>query len=107
MKKPIETFVDNETVLQFAGETDRVYLNVPNVITLDDTQRKLTLTSTHFADLVVWNPWIEKSKSMADFGDDEFHRMVCLEPANIATKVSVDAKQSKKFTHKILMVQNR
>lgn len=101
MKKPIETFVDNESVLRFAAETDRVYQNVPSVITVEDSQSRLVLTSDRFTDMVVWNPWIDKAKSLADFGDDEWHRMVCLEPANIATKAVVAPKQSKTFTHKI------
>ena len=31
-----------------------------------------------------WNPWIEKARAMADFGDDEWPGMVCVEPANAA-----------------------
>jgi D-hexose-6-phosphate mutarotase len=38
------------------------------------------------SDVVVWNPWIDKSKKMADFGDEEYHNMVCIEPGNVATK---------------------
>lgn len=30
--------------------------------------------------VVVWNPFIEKSKGMADFGNDEYHDMICVEP---------------------------
>ena len=31
---------------------------------------------------VVWNPWIAKSKRMPDFGDKEYHKMICVETAN-------------------------
>eukprot|EP00747_Dinoflagellata_sp_TGD_P185856 gnl/TRDRNA2_/TRDRNA2_42612_c0_seq1.p1 gnl/TRDRNA2_/TRDRNA2_42612_c0~~gnl/TRDRNA2_/TRDRNA2_42612_c0_seq1.p1 ORF type:complete len:320 (+),score=63.06 gnl/TRDRNA2_/TRDRNA2_42612_c0_seq1:67-1026(+) len=31
-------------------------------------------------DCVVWNQWEEKAKAMADFGDDEWKRYVCVEP---------------------------
>lgn len=27
---------------------------------------------TNFPDAVVWNPWVDKAKSMADFGDEEY-----------------------------------
>jgi D-hexose-6-phosphate mutarotase len=30
----------------------------------------------------VWNPWIDKARAMADFGDDEWNEMVCVETAN-------------------------
>jgi D-hexose-6-phosphate mutarotase len=32
---------------------------------------------------VVWNPWIEKSKRLPDYGDDEYLRMVCVESGNV------------------------
>ena len=31
---------------------------------------------------VVWNPWIAKAAAMADFGDDEWTGMVCVEAVN-------------------------
>lgn len=32
---------------------------------------------------VVWNPWDKKSKAMADFGDEEYKHMLCVEAACI------------------------
>ena len=31
----------------------------------------------------MWNPWIEKSKRLPDYGDDEYLRMVCVESGNV------------------------
>jgi D-hexose-6-phosphate mutarotase len=35
------------------------------------------------ASTVVWNPWIAKSLKMADFGNDDYERMVCVESGNV------------------------
>lgn len=32
---------------------------------------------------VVWNPWEKKARSMADFGDDEYKHMLCIESAAV------------------------
>lgn len=37
-------------------------------------------------------PWIAKAAAMADFGDDEWQRMVCVEPA-VAGSGAVNLKQ--------------
>jgi glucose-6-phosphate 1-epimerase len=45
---------------------------------------------------VVWNPYIEKSRKMEDFGDDEYHDMVCVEPGvlNVQEKLNPGKKFS-------------
>jgi D-hexose-6-phosphate mutarotase len=50
--------------------------------------RAVVLKMTGFEDVVVWNPWIEKSKNTKDFGDEEYKEMVCLEAANAAVHMS-------------------
>ncbi|SAM05637.1 hypothetical protein [Absidia glauca] len=44
--------------------------------------------------LVVWNPWIEKAKGMGDFGDEEYHEMVCVEAGSVAQWVRLEGGQS-------------
>ncbi len=33
--------------------------------------------------MVVWNPWIEKSKRLSQFSDLSFKQMLCVESANV------------------------
>ena len=40
---------------------------------------------------MVWNPWAEKAKQIADFEDDEYLSMVCVETANADTDVATVA----------------
>lgn len=40
-----------------------------------------------FSILVIWNPWIDRSREMSDFGDDEFPNMLCVEAGNVTSPV--------------------
>jgi len=35
------------------------------------------------ATTVVWNPWAAKARALADLGDDEWPRFLCVETANV------------------------
>lgn len=65
-------------------ETDRVFLNPPNTVHLIEPKinRTLAIESWGNTDLVVWNPWAENAKNMADFDDHGYRNMICVEPAN-------------------------
>ncbi|HLV04120.1 D-hexose-6-phosphate mutarotase [uncultured Georgenia sp.] len=68
----------------FTGETDRVYLSAADVIVRDEgAARSIGVTKEGSANTVVWNPWVDKAAAMADFGDDEWPAMVCVETANV------------------------
>lgn len=69
----------------FDRETDRVYRSAPDRVVLEDEgdRRKMIIEKQGMNDVVIWNPWIEKSKRMADFGDIEYNRMVCVETGNL------------------------
>ena len=72
--------------ITITGETDRVYLDTPDAVTVHDApgKRRVTVAKEGSASTVVWNPWVEKAKRMPDFGDDEWPRMLCIETANVA-----------------------
>jgi glucose-6-phosphate 1-epimerase len=71
--------------VRFIAETDRIYPATTATTTVTDasTGRIITVTKQGSASTVVWNPWIDKAAAMADFGDDEYTGMVCVETCKI------------------------
>lgn len=69
--------------LVFDKEVDRIYLQAPDELKIVDegAGRTITVQKVNFPDAVVWNPWVDKAKGMADFGDEEYKEMLCIEPA--------------------------
>lgn len=71
--------------IRFTEETDRVYQgDARTILIVDDAwKRTIEIASEGSHSTVVWNPWIAKSQRMADFGDEEYRSMVCIETANV------------------------
>lgn len=71
--------------LQFAGETDRIYLGLPSMLSLCDkgAGRRITLEARGSQSAVLWNPWIDKAQRLSQFADDAWQRMLCIETANV------------------------
>lgn len=67
-----------------SAETDRVYLNTRATCVLNDPAmgRRIEIAKQGSDTTVVWNPWVAKAKAMADFGNDEWTGMVCIETCN-------------------------
>ena len=65
-------------------EIDRVYRGTSGIVRVVDPvfNRVIRIAKSGSNSTVVWNPWIDKSKRMPDFGDEEYHTMVCVEAAN-------------------------
>jgi D-hexose-6-phosphate mutarotase len=70
--------------LSFSEETDRIYINTPHTCTLIDKslRRRILIRKENSLSTVIWNPWVDKSIRMPDYGDREFLEMVCVETAN-------------------------
>lgn len=75
--------------VHFTGETDRVYTHTTAdcVIFDADQKRRITVAKTGSQATVVWNPWIDKEKTMADMAPGGYQRMVCVETVNAAPHV--------------------
>ncbi len=71
--------------IHFAAETDRIYVETQSDITVHDPVlgRRIRILREGSDSAVVWNPWIRKSAQMADFGDEEWRGMLCIEAANV------------------------
>jgi glucose-6-phosphate 1-epimerase len=75
--------------ITFSGETDRIYQDTPDLISVIDPEwkRKIQIQTIGSNSAVVWNPWIEKTKTFNDMEADGWQNMVCVETANVMTDV--------------------
>jgi D-hexose-6-phosphate mutarotase len=75
--------------ISITEEVDRIYLEAPDECAIIDPnqKRKIRVAKSGSRSTVVWNPWVDKSQRMADFPDDGYRTMVCLEAANAAEDV--------------------
>nr|AFK40771.1 unknown [Lotus japonicus] len=87
----MKRFTEHGDAITFASEVDRIYLSTPAKISILDHEKKrsFVLRKDGLPDAVVWNPWDKKAKSMADFGDDEYKHMVCVEAAAIEKPITL------------------
>jgi D-hexose-6-phosphate mutarotase len=80
-----DDFTEAGATIRFTAETDRTYQDTAGTVEIRDPQlqRTILVRKSGSMSTVVWNPWIEKSIRMPDFGDDEYHHMVCVESGNV------------------------
>jgi|SRR5690606_3513250 len=71
--------------LAITGEVDRIYLNTPKQIRIQDPAwgRRLHIQAQNSNSAVVWNPWTEKSQRLSQLAPDAWQRMLCIETANV------------------------
>ena len=79
--------------LKIIEETDRIYLNTSSPVDVMDAAlgRVIRTEKVNSETTVVWNPWSEQAAKLADFGNDEWRRMVCVEASNVqASAIQLD-----------------
>lgn len=95
----IETLEDwqqrqQDGLLQFSGETDRIYLDTPAQLSILDRawQRRIQLHSSGSSSAVLWNPWIDKAQRLSQFAADAWPGMLCIEHTNVLDDIRVLAE---------------
>jgi glucose-6-phosphate 1-epimerase len=75
--------------ITFTGETDRIYQDTPELISIVDPEwkRRIQIQTIGSNSSVVWNPWIEKTKTLGDMEADGWQNMVCVETANVMSDI--------------------
>uniref|UniRef100_A0A7N0U3A9 glucose-6-phosphate 1-epimerase n=2 Tax=Kalanchoe fedtschenkoi TaxID=63787 RepID=A0A7N0U3A9_KALFE len=86
-----ERFTEQGDALTFESEVDRVYVSSPSMVAVIDHEKKRTfvIRKEGLPDIVVWNPWEKKSKTMSDFGDEEYKQMLCVDGAVIEKPITL------------------
>ncbi len=76
--------VEGTAPIRIAAEVDRVYRSRAECRIIDrGLSRAIVVRKQRSESTVLWNPWIEKSRRLLDFGDEEYLRMLCIESANV------------------------
>jgi glucose-6-phosphate 1-epimerase len=114
-----EIFVDETVSRSIDGEVDRVYIEtepglIPDIIITDNSTPKLRVKKEGVlvskegdgkrlaTDVVLWNPWIEKSIALPDMSDDGYLSFLCIEPGLVADFVSVPPQQKLILSHRLV-----
>jgi glucose-6-phosphate 1-epimerase len=71
--------------LRLSNPTDDAFVGAAGPIEIADEVlgRSLKTKKQNSNSTIVWNPWRDGASSMADFGSDEWRRMLCVEGGNI------------------------
>lgn len=68
----------------FTDRTDRVYESDSGVAIIDPGRgRRIEISKQNSPHTVVWNPWSETTKAMADIPDESWPAFVCVETASV------------------------
>jgi len=67
--------------LELNGAIDRIYHQPEDRVIVNDGKRCIQVVNGNNDSVVVWTPWLEGARAMADMADDGYHTMLCIEAA--------------------------
>ncbi len=78
-----------DDVLLIDRETDHIYYDVAEPVTVREPARVTQVRQTGFTDVVVWNPWTSAAQ-LADMEPEGYREMLCVEAAVIGEPVQLE-----------------
>jgi glucose-6-phosphate 1-epimerase len=84
-----DAVITQEGAVTVSAEVNRIYQGVPAHLSIEDPAlgRRIRIETERSATCIVWNPWVETARAMADLDDEDYRIMVCVETANAADEV--------------------
>lgn len=76
-----------ERHLRIDREVDRIYAEAPAKLELISGGRTTHVLQDGFTDVVIWNPWIERSRTFADLPAEGYRQFLCIEAATVLEPV--------------------
>jgi glucose-6-phosphate 1-epimerase len=80
---------EQQESLVIDAPVDRIYQGPPGELMLREPARSLSIQSTHFTDVVVWNPWDQGDATLPDLPRTGFRRFLCVESAAISQPIAL------------------
>ncbi len=72
---------ESDHVLKINGEIDRIYLSSDTTKIIDSSLKRIITIDHNASSIVIWNPWIDKSKTIADLTEHDYKKFICIESA--------------------------
>ncbi|ATB26931.1 D-hexose-6-phosphate mutarotase [Melittangium boletus] len=79
--------IQREELLRIDREVDRFFFGVTTPVELRGDTLPIQVRQESFPDVVVWNPWKELSRRLADLPDEGYRHFVCIESAAVERPV--------------------
>lgn len=79
-------------MVKITSETDRVYFYEQPKLSISTPSRTINIKHEGHDSVIVWNPWHETANNMADFDNDGYLSMLCVE-AGLTKGVSLKPEQ--------------
>lgn len=95
--------IQTEQVIEFVQEVDRIYPKTSTQFILKQNTLESIHIQTTAKSAVIWNPWIEKAKRLADVEDNAWQDFVCVETGQIGSE-SVKLRSGERVVYQLSIV---